>query len=118
MENLNLKDIRTISLPPSYREMLEEAGRQLLMRKKMLLERALLIIWPYCVFIIMFYFIGFNSFSTALLVFSVVYSIMIRLLTNIEKRIWLDSYFDGKNLSQQQSWLIAKKIYPQAYVLL
>ena len=40
------------TLPPSYRELLIEAGKQLILRKDILLKRILLILWPFLSLII------------------------------------------------------------------
>jgi hypothetical protein len=32
-------------------------------------------------------------------------------ISKIEQVVWLDSYFDGKKLTPQESWKIAKKLY-------
>ena len=114
------------SLPPVYKEIFEEIGRQLSLRKSALMKRILLITWPYLLLVIVLYI--FNEISdfeslpqeqTSLylkiaiiyLVISGIYSLIIRFIFKIEKQIWIDSFFDRKNLDSSQSWRIARKLF-------
>ncbi len=120
------------SLSPSYQEIFQEIGRQLSLRKKILAKRTLLIVWPFLLLIIIFYFFGqkynLNPFSSnglsfysvgylVAVVLAVIYSSIIRFIFSIEKRIWIDSFFDKKNLEPAQSWRIARTLFWPAFVL-
>ena len=120
MENQNL------GLLPSYGQLLEEMGRQLNKRKLLLAKRIFLVVWPYLLLVIVGYI--FNRFydieaivSANSLLFFVcfglylllagIYSIIMRFILTIEKQIWVDSYFDNKNLEPKDSWRIARKLF-------
>lgn len=113
-------------MSPTYKEILEQVGSQLKKRKNALLKRTLLITWPYIVFMLAVYFfdkyynietlpedqmvtwvlIGISMFLLCL-----IYTVIVSFIFNIEKRIWIDSYFDHKNLTLSESWRIAKKLF-------
>lgn len=112
---------------PNYREILQEIGRQLKNRKKVLIKRILTILWPIFVIIFLLYFMkdlarlfgGANFFYIFILwlVFSVIYIVIIRIIFHTEKIIWVNSYFDGKNIESRTSWHIAKKLFwPSAWL--
>lgn len=123
-------------LSPQYDEILKEIGKQLKERRGLLLRRVLLIVWPY-IFIAIASFIAkhfyeVNSFSEETqfqllllwiicLLSSVVYSIIMGFVFNIEKRIWIDSYFDGRPLtpaeSQRISWKLAWPVFKLRFTL-
>ncbi|MFA6295230.1 MAG: hypothetical protein WC666_02275 [Candidatus Paceibacterota bacterium] len=120
MENQN-----TI-LPPTYRQLLEEMGKQLNKRKFLLARRIFLVVWPYLLLIVSGYILnsfydmeGFIrehliSFFVCLVVYlllAVIYTIIVRFVLTIEKQIWVDSYFDNKNLEPKDSWRIARKLF-------
>ena len=113
-------------MSPTYKELLEQVGTQIKARKNALLKRTLLITWPFmAIAVIGFLFNKFIDFRGlpysyqillmwvgVLIIFSgLVYSIIFTFIFEIEKRIWIDSYFDQKNLSLSQSWKIAKKLF-------
>jgi hypothetical protein len=119
------------SLPPTYKELLKAMGEQLKSRKSALMKRALLIIWPYLLLLVGGYLfnqvINFNTlpqqsraaialFVVVYVIFSVIYSIIVGFVFEIEKRIWVDSFFDQKNLSLEESWRISKKLFWPAVV--
>lgn len=109
----------------NYKEILGEIGAQIQLRKSQLAKRILLIVWPYLLFIIIG-FIGGSIYDDvsltdqeklkfvvvffALVIASVIYSTIIRFIFNIEKQIWIDSYFDKRNLKPEESWKIAYKL--------
>lgn len=112
----------------TYLEMIREAGRQLNLRKKTLAWRSLFIIWPAMIaFILLFYFarLGGREFLERhqdyllpavigffiWIFFTIFYYIIVTSIFAIEKRIWLDSFFDQKNLNPKDSWHIAKKLF-------
>ena len=118
-------------MSPTYKELLEQVGAQIKSRKNALLKRTLLITWPFIAMAVIGYllnkFIDFRGLPYtsqllllwvgALIILSgVVYSIIVTFIFDIEKRIWIDSYFDQKNLSLPQSWKIAKKLFWPAAV--
>jgi len=123
------------NIPPTYKAMLEEMGNQLRSRKTLLLKRTLLISWPYLLLIVAFFVLdsqdglGFNSFITEENIFmwllagagvvflSVVYSVIVGFIFEIEKRIWVDAHFDNKHLEPKDSWRIAKKLFVPAFVM-
>jgi len=117
---------QSISMP-SYKEMLEEVGNQLKLRRSLLIRRTLFVIWPWILFVVsLLLSYGLEQAGTitvetsklymllSLLVlgsFALIYTAIARAIFSIEKHIWLDSYFDGKNLDQKASWRIAKKLF-------
>ncbi len=126
------KEINTVDV--TYREMVREAGRQLNLRKKALAWRSLFIIWPTMVaFILIFYFarLGGKEFLQAhpdyvipavigffiWVFFAIFYYVIITSIFAIEKRIWLDSFFDQRNLNPKDSWHIARKLFWPVFVL-
>ncbi len=50
-------------------------------------------------------------YGTISLIVIIIITIVLMTLVKIEQFIWLNSYFDGKNLSAGESWKIAKKLY-------
>jgi hypothetical protein len=106
-------------------------------RKYLLLQRALLAIWPALLTILLAYaFWGsavdneengleliFASVAArpmegwivgGMLLASIVYGVIINAALSIERIIWVDSYFDGKNLSPQESFRVARRLLPSA----
>jgi Na+/melibiose symporter-like transporter len=99
---------------------LGEIGKQLSERRGLLAQRTFLLIWP----ILMLVFVGpivallgeenlqLWQILTILgfIIFAFCYQIVVGAIFAIEKRIWLDSYFDNRPLAPQQSWRIAFKL--------
>jgi hypothetical protein len=56
-------------------------------------------------------FISIYIYGTIALIIVIIITIILMTIVEIEQFIWLDSYFDGKNLTPQESWKIAKKLY-------
>jgi hypothetical protein len=117
-------------MTPGYQEILAQIGAQLKSRKKLLLQRTLMLTWPILLAIVFGYganqVLGkeqaehlFFSFPNILGVFGYVilaaaYSVIMNFIFEIEKRIWVDSFFDNKNLTPKQSWAIAKAMFWKA----
>ncbi|MES2470876.1 MAG: hypothetical protein V4526_01430 [Patescibacteria group bacterium] len=127
---MNPNQPAAVTLPPTYKEMLEEIGRQLKERKKSILKRSLLISWPFILLIAASYLfegaVNFKAFTSeqmvwaiggliAYVVLAIIYSGIVRFIFEIEKQIWIDSYFDKKNLDLKQSWMLAKKLFWSAF---
>lgn len=105
-------------------------------RKYLLLQRALLAVWPALVTLAVAYaFWGANVSNEnggeaiwasiqarpiegwvvgALIVFSMVWGAVANAVLSIERVIWVDSYFDGKNLAPKESLRIARRLFPSA----
>jgi len=113
--------------PIPYKEILQEAGKQLSSRKKILLRRVFLLAWPGMVMVVLLfiwreliqgkilsenspYLVPSSIFLGAWLVFTLFYYAIFSSIFAIEKRLWIDSYFDQKKLEPKDSWRIAKKL--------
>ena len=126
MEN-NTNTVSTSDAPvPSYHEIFAEIGRQFQARKALLFKRVLLITWPVLLFLIGGYFMKNSSFYSTLtdpqrlkfawfvgvyVVLAMLYTAIVSFVFTIEKQIWLDSFFDKKNLTSKQSWKIAGRLF-------
>ncbi len=115
----------------SYKEILIEVGRNLAKRKGQLALRSFLIIWPWLVVVGFMTFLNphdpstqnyFSSLSDqgatifligllAWLVFTGIYICFMRLMFEVEKHIWVDSYFDKKDLTGRESWRITWRLF-------
>lgn len=112
---------------PTYKETLIEIRKQLKNRNNILFKRIILISWPIIV-LVFFYellssLINFNIFDNLKIpmafiyfaiffyFFTIIYYYIVSVLVAIEKRIWLDSYFDKKNLNSKESWNLALKLF-------
>ena len=124
-------ETKLATIPPTYKQLLEEIGKQLSQRKSALLKRVLLITWPFLLLVVTVFVLGktnsFDGFSYEQMVpwllpliiyisLALVYSTVVRFIFDIEKRIWIDSFFDQKNLALSDSWNVAKKIFWEAFV--
>lgn len=122
----------------SYKDILIEVGRNLAKRKGNLAARTALIMWPMILLVGVATILSpqdptqtssssfFDNLSPdqtflvvvgflVLLALVYVYTTIMRLIFHIEKNIWVDSYFDKRNLTTRQSWRIAYKlIWPAA----
>ena len=124
-----MDDKKFASLSPEYKQILTEIGVQLAYRKGILFERTLLKVWPVVVLLLLGYadeyfkdFINQNSLHTHFTIlfvfcaiFVVFYTTIFGSIIEIEKRIWVDSYFDGKKLNGGQSWKIARRLFWPAF---
>jgi hypothetical protein len=72
---------------------------------------ALQLIFRLAGFIQIDYFIQFWVWGTLAVIVVLFISIILMSILKIEQAIWLDSHFDGKQLTPQESWRIAKKLY-------
>ncbi len=108
--------------PVKYREMLVSAAGQIQQRTGLIGKRVFLTTWPVMTFVVLQYVaasVFFDSiplevkygFLTLWGVFAGIYGIFMGLVFRIEKVIWIDSYFDGRNLTPEQSWRIARKLF-------
>jgi hypothetical protein len=111
----------------NYKDLMVEAGKQLGLRKKDIFKRVILTTWPMIIFglavvLTSFYYQShqdiWNDYALLVYVgifcwavFAILYGAVIRTIFSMEKRIWIDSFFDGKNLSSSQSWHIATKLF-------
>lgn len=115
---------------PGYKEIFIEIGKQLNLRKVTLIKRIFLITWPILLFIIANYFINavydFDTFTieqfliyvkfvSPYLALSIIYTFVIRFIFRIEKQIWIDSFFDKKDLKPSESWKISMKLFWPAF---
>lgn len=116
----------------SYTAVFHEVGQQIRLRKQALFIRSLLIAFPIIIVVPYFTYLysspslevmtesgGLKPLLNGLLVAAVVlfYASAIIIYTAIEKRVWLDSYFDKKNLTSRGSKRVALKLLPQVFVL-
>ncbi|MEN9622130.1 MAG: hypothetical protein RLZZ67_564 [Candidatus Parcubacteria bacterium] len=121
---------------PSWNEIFREIGIQMNRRSGLLTKRVLWISAPALVFFFIIRLISnVPSMSswlrdldvsaqveivyliTAVTIVLAISTIITTALSKVEQTIWLDSYFDGKNLTPQESWKIAKKLYfPWGYL--
>lgn len=119
-------------MTPTYKEIITQIGAQIKARKKLLLLRTLSIMWPVLLAIAAGY-IATNiygeeylkqiifSFPNILYFFgyvilSAIYMSIIGFIFEIEKRIWIDSFFDKREMLPEASWSLAKKLLWPAVV--
>ena len=119
-------------MTPTYKEIIKEIGAQIKARKKLLILRTLTIMWPVLLAILASYgatqvygkeYIQAIVFSfptilyiIAYTVLAFIYIIVVSFIFEIEKRIWIDSFFDKKEISSSASWKLAKKLLWPAIV--
>ena len=120
---------------PSYKETLEEIGRQMKVKRGAFIRRIALLIWPVWIFVILVYALRWSleSETGAILitsetlsspwflylfyaiilwsVFAFFYYFTISFIFDIEQKVWIDSYFDGRNLDSKSSWRIARRLF-------
>jgi len=85
-------------------------------RSKLIAKRTAIITWPALIYIGIFSFLqGLNEATLRLLMiatpFILVYVLLFSHLFSIEQTIWIDSYFDGKDLEPSISLKIARKLF-------
>jgi hypothetical protein len=111
----------------TYREIFTEISRQISNRKKIIIQRALLITWPLILCVItMFVYnqitgVGIdilisssvsNMIITGMIFFLIlIYTIIMSSILRIEKMIWVDSFFDKKNLTTKGSFTVSRKLF-------
>ena len=119
-------------MTPTYKEIIKEIGAQIKARKKLLLLRTLTIMWPVLLALLAGYgatqiygkeylqqivFSFPNIIYIALyVVLAIIYMSVVGFIFEIEKRIWIDSFFDKREISGTQSWALAKKLLWPAIV--
>lgn len=109
---------------PSYKELFEQIGSHLSARRKALIWRSVMLTSPALFFIALYlladwYVPWLESLPRSLAQFIALTVIMLcvafgavfRFIFEIEKRIWVDSYFDGEPLTLGESWGIATKLF-------
>lgn len=113
---------------PSYKETIQEISRQLSLRKGTMTKRVIFMIWPPMLAVISLVLVNYaykagllredwqyiNILLVAIaawIIFSIFYYYILSFIFDIEKKIWVDSFFDKKNLDPKDSWKIAKKLF-------
>lgn len=110
---------------PTWNIIFQEIGKQLHARSGLLAKRVLLISIPALIIIFLIQLFArtstqssFGNISIQLFISGVLTVVVVLFITvilnsilKIEQVIWLDSYFDGKNLTPKESWRIARKLY-------
>jgi hypothetical protein len=115
-------------ISPTYTEIIKKMAQFLKDKKWSLFKRTLLIVWPF--FIFFFYFPVFEllhkgeevtsespsffMFIGGILLlggFATLYAYLMRQVFFIEKVIWIDSFFDQKEISDAESFRIARKLF-------
>lgn len=119
---------------PGYGETIKEIGHHLGERKGLIIKRMLLVAWPALVFVGMSalvktlvdgrmidenspYLIPAAIFGGCWLLFSVIYYAVMNYIFTIEKRIWIDSFFDKHVLQPAESWRIARRLFWPSLIL-
>ncbi|KKP80362.1 MAG: hypothetical protein A2271_04775 [Candidatus Moranbacteria bacterium RIFOXYA12_FULL_35_19] len=128
-----MPEIEKNKLLPTYAEVLRELGDQINLRKWIILKRSLLLIWPVLVGSVTLV-IGNSLYNEGVLtresplfiggiillcfwaIFIVFYGAIMRHIFEIEKRIWVDSFFDKKNIEPNISWKISQKIFWPVFI--
>lgn len=127
------ENIKSEYSSPSWNEIFQEIGKQLHLRSGLLAKRVLLISAPALIVLFVIQLLArlfqvsqwFNQPDEAFIQFSIqailwgsiavvvvlFVTIILMSILKIEQAIWLDSYFDGRKLTPQESWRIAKKLY-------
>lgn len=111
----------------NYKDLMVEAGKQLGLRKKDIFKRVILTTWPMVILSVGIVLSGLyipthpefweaHQIPLVILaicwaIFALLYGAIIRIIFSTEKRIWIDSFFDQRPLSPQQSWRIARKLF-------
>lgn len=112
---------------PTYTDILTSIGNQLKLRKKYLFLRTFMIVWPFLLLAgsmlvarrfytedtlrDMFVTFPYVFYIWGYVIAAAVYSAVVSFIFNIEKRIWIDSFFDKRDLTPAQSWNIAKRLF-------
>ncbi len=106
----------------SFNEIANSAKLHLKKRESLLAKRVFKMSWP-LLLSVGFLFIALKfqdipylvDISGILFVISLpaalAYYLIILIILSVEKVIWVDSYYDKKNLNQEDSWNIAKKLF-------
>ncbi|MEI6553216.1 MAG: hypothetical protein WCO09_01485 [bacterium] len=117
---------------PTYTNILKEVGAQINKRKKSLFIRTFMISWPALLAIVLGY-VAVKLFGKDMVqqlaltypyfVYIIIYIVLawiyisiVSFIFEIEKRIWIDSFFDGKEMPPAKSWKLSKKLLWPAVV--
>lgn len=119
-------------MTPTYKEIIKEIGTQINTRKKLLFLRTLMIIWPVLLAIVIAYIstdiygddyilqialsVPNIFYIIAYVILSIIYMSVVGFIFEIEKRIWIDSFFDKREISGKASWGLAKRLLWPAIV--
>ncbi len=121
----------------TFTEVAKQIFARLNERKYLLLQRALLAVWPGLVTLAVAYAFWGNAVANedagaeliwasvqarpmegwivgALVVLSAVYGALANAVLSIERLVWVDSFFDGKNLTPRESLRVARRLFPSA----
>ena len=104
----------------AYEGILQEIGKQIAQRKSLLLRRTILLVWPFLALIVVQVVMSTREAKDmslwlvlsimGFIFFTICYACVMGAIFAIEKRIWVDSYFDKKNLTPSESWRIARRL--------
>lgn len=126
-------DLKKEYSDPSWNEIFQEIGKQLHVRSGLLTKRVLLTSAPALIILFIIQLFAqlsktsswfsqpndaFDQLSIQVIFWGTLSVIIVLFITvilmsilKIEQIIWLNSYFDGKKLTPQESWRIARKLY-------
>jgi hypothetical protein len=106
---------------PGYRELFKEIKNQLSERSGITLKRSLLIGWPALIIVGIISYINVYGkkidYSSFILIFTVfvplalIYTVLLNNIFATEKLIWINSSHFNKNISNDDSWKIARKLF-------
>lgn len=121
---------------PGYGETIAEIGRHLGERKGLLLKRTILIAWPAILFATAAtlgkelvdngvlkltedspYVLPLMIGGGVWLLFAIVYYAVLNYIFTIEKRIWIDSFFDKRVMEPKASWRAARRLFFPALIV-
>jgi len=125
---------------PKYGELLAEMGRQIGARKWLFMRRTFLLAWPGLIAVAAWFILqslveggkgeitpAIDAWGSLLLwIFLIAgiflgapYYVILSAIFSIEKTIWVDSFFDGRNLDPKASWRIARRLFfPRVFLSL
>lgn len=111
----------------TYTEIIAEISRQISSRKKIIIQRTLLVTWPFILVIISLLVYNqtaeialdeliISSVSNIIITGGIfflilIYTIVMSSILKIEKVVWIDSFFDKKNLTTKESFTISRKLF-------
>ncbi len=116
----------------SYKDIIAEIGKNIGERKRAIATRTFFIMWPYLLLIIGVIYVRYNFTPDSsdfldipyilpaiggYIIFTFVYMTIMASIFEIEKNIWVDSFFDKQKLSTRESWRIAYRLLPRVLSL-
>ncbi len=115
----------------SYGQIAQEVKNHLKSRSALIFKRSILLSWPALILIGVFSFVGnvrsIMEFFVAypllmvliliLIVAAVIYTFAFAHILGMEKYVWIDSHFDKIDLSPDESFSIAKRIFWKSFKL-